>query len=86
MEAEGLQTGSLMSVMFCRWAAPMEVNGLLEFYTLYQSALGEEAAVVYNSSELFEDYTARNLVPGTTYLFQIAVRFCTCLTHKFTKA
>lgn len=52
----------------------MEVNGLLEFYTLYQSALGEEAAVVYNSSELFEDYTARNLVPGTTYLFQIAVR------------
>ncbi|XP_065144388.2 usherin [Paramisgurnus dabryanus] len=55
-----------------QWAAPMEVNGLLEFYTLYQSTLGEEAAIMYNSSELFEDYTARNLVPGTTYLFQIA--------------
>ncbi|RXN20724.1 usherin [Labeo rohita] len=55
-----------------QWAAPMEVNGLLEFYTLYQTALGEEPAVVYNSSELFEDYTVRNLVPGSTYLFQIA--------------
>ncbi|XP_056624652.1 usherin [Triplophysa dalaica] len=60
------------SSIHIQWAAPMEVNGLLEFYTLYQSAVGEEAAVVYNSSELFEDYTARNLVPGTTYLFQIA--------------
>ncbi|XP_016350129.1 usherin-like, partial [Sinocyclocheilus anshuiensis] len=54
------------------WAAPMEVNGLLEFYTLHQSALGEEPVVVYNSSELFEDYTVRNLVPGSSYLFQIA--------------
>ncbi|XP_016124971.1 usherin [Sinocyclocheilus grahami] len=55
-----------------QWAAPMEVNGLLEFYTLYQSALGEEPVVVYNSSELFEDYTVRNLIPGSSYLFQIA--------------
>ncbi|KAK7153113.1 hypothetical protein R3I93_011118 [Phoxinus phoxinus] len=55
-----------------QWAAPMEVNGLLEFYTLYQSALGEELAVIYNSSELFEDYTVRNLIPGSTYRFQIA--------------
>ncbi len=59
----------------------MEVNGLLEFYTLYQSALGEELAVVYNSSELFEDYTVRNLVPGSTYLFQIAVRSCSLFHH-----
>lgn len=63
-----------LSLVFFRWAAPMEVNGLLEFYTLYQSALGEELAVIYNSSELFEDYTVRNLIPGSTYLFQIAVR------------
>uniref|UniRef100_A0A8C1J3X3 Usherin n=1 Tax=Cyprinus carpio TaxID=7962 RepID=A0A8C1J3X3_CYPCA len=55
-----------------QWAAPVEVNGLLEFYMLYQSALGEEPVVVYNSSELFEDYTVRNLVPGSIYLFQIA--------------
>lgn len=66
----------VLSLVFFRWAAPMEVNGLLEFYTLYQSALGEELAVIYNSSELFEDYTVRNLIPGSTYLFQIAVRSC----------
>uniref|UniRef100_A0A671RF78 Usherin-like n=1 Tax=Sinocyclocheilus anshuiensis TaxID=1608454 RepID=A0A671RF78_9TELE len=63
---------SVLSLVFFRWAAPMEVNGLLEFYTLHQSALGEEPVVVYNSSELFEDYTVRNLVPGSSYLFQIA--------------
>ncbi|KTG40571.1 hypothetical protein cypCar_00002776 [Cyprinus carpio] len=63
------------------WAAPMEVNGLLEFYTLYQSALGGEPAIVNNSSELFEDYTVRNLVPGSTYLFQIAVRSCLLFHH-----
>nr|XP_009291422.1 usherin [Danio rerio] len=55
-----------------QWAAPVEVNGLLEFYTLHQWALGEEPLIVYNSSELFQDYTVRNLVPGSTYLFQIA--------------
>uniref|UniRef100_A0AAY4ADY9 Usher syndrome type IIa protein homolog n=1 Tax=Denticeps clupeoides TaxID=299321 RepID=A0AAY4ADY9_9TELE len=54
------------------WTAPMEVNGVLEFYTLYLSTPGEEPTVVYNSSQLFEDHTLRNLVPGTTYLFQIA--------------
>lgn len=79
----------VLSLVFFRWAAPMEVNGLLEFYTLYQSALGEELAVIYNSSELFEDYTVRNLIPGSTYLFQIAVRWLlTCFTthtHKWPK-
>ncbi|XP_052001042.1 usherin [Xyrauchen texanus] len=55
-----------------QWAAPMEVNGLLEFYTLFQSTVGKEPDIVYNSSELFEDYTVRNLIPGTSYLFQIA--------------
>ncbi|TRY59648.1 hypothetical protein DNTS_027391, partial [Danionella cerebrum] len=55
-----------------QWAAPVEVNGLLEFYTLHQSFSGEVPLVIYNSSELFEDFTVRNLVPGSTYLFQIA--------------
>ncbi|XP_030630773.1 LOW QUALITY PROTEIN: usherin [Chanos chanos] len=59
--------------VYVQWAKPLEVNGLLEFYMLYQSVPGQsEPAVVYNSSELFEDHTLRNLVPGTTYLFQIA--------------
>jgi len=70
----------VLSLVFFRWAAPVEVNGLLEFYTLYQSALGEEPAVIYNSSELFEDYTVRNLIPGSTYLFQIAVRSCSLVS------
>ncbi|XP_076156222.1 usherin [Alosa pseudoharengus] len=58
--------------IYVQWAAPLEVNGVLEFYLLYLSPVGEEPAVVYNSSELFEDHTLRNLVPGTTYLLQIA--------------
>ncbi|XP_037397596.1 usherin [Pygocentrus nattereri] len=58
--------------LYVQWTAPLEVNGLLEFYALYQTVPGGEPVVVYNSSELFEDHTLRNLVPGTTYLFQIA--------------
>lgn len=59
--------------MFLRWSSPLEVNGQLQFYALYQAVPSEELIVVYNSSQLFEDYTLRNLVPGTTYVFQIAV-------------
>ncbi|KAM9466939.1 usherin [Clarias gariepinus] len=55
-----------------RWSSPPEVNGQLQFYTLYQDVPGEEPVVVYNSSQLFEDHTLRDLVPGCTYLFQIA--------------
>ncbi|XP_066526697.1 usherin [Hoplias malabaricus] len=58
--------------IYVQWMAPLEVNGVLEFYALYQTVPGEEPTVVYNSSELFQDHTVRNLIPGTTYLFQIA--------------
>ncbi|KAG9336281.1 hypothetical protein JZ751_002628 [Albula glossodonta] len=58
--------------IYVQWAAPAEVNGVLEFYTLYLSMPGQEPVQVYNSSELFEDYTLHNLIPGTTYTFQIA--------------
>ncbi|KAF7704133.1 hypothetical protein HF521_021205 [Silurus meridionalis] len=55
-----------------RWSPPLEANGQLLFYMLYQALSTEEPIVVYNSSQLFEDHTLRNLVPGSTYLFQIA--------------
>ncbi|KAF5890052.1 usherin isoform X1, partial [Clarias magur] len=55
-----------------RWSSPPEVNGQLQFYTLYQDVPGEEPVVLYNSSQLFEDHTLQDLLPGSTYLFQIA--------------
>ncbi|MBN3306045.1 USH2A protein, partial [Amia calva] len=58
--------------IYVQWRVPMERNGVLEYYTLYLAAQGQEFAVAYNSSELFEDYTVRHLVPGTSYAFQIA--------------
>ncbi|MFT7813012.1 usherin [Arapaima gigas] len=58
--------------IYVQWSAPLEVNGVLESYILYSATQGEEPIVVYNSSELFEDHTLRNLVPGSTYFIQIA--------------
>uniref|UniRef100_W5NGL3 Usherin n=1 Tax=Lepisosteus oculatus TaxID=7918 RepID=W5NGL3_LEPOC len=55
-----------------RWRAPIETNGILEYYTLYLSTTEQKFSVVYNSSELFEDYTVRHLFPGTWYYFQLA--------------
>uniref|UniRef100_A0A4W5K6D9 Fibronectin type-III domain-containing protein n=1 Tax=Hucho hucho TaxID=62062 RepID=A0A4W5K6D9_9TELE len=54
-----------------RWSRPEQVNGVLEFYSVYLSVEGEEPLCVYNSSELFEDHTLRNLTPGTTYSFTV---------------
>ncbi|XP_049320201.1 usherin isoform X1 [Astyanax mexicanus] len=71
MEAPVLTVLDARSI-YLQWAAPLEVNGLLEFYTLYQAVPEEEPVVVYNSSELFQDHTVRDLVPGATYLFHIA--------------
>ncbi|KPP71102.1 usherin-like, partial [Scleropages formosus] len=67
--------------IYVQWSAPLEVNGVLEFYTLYLAAHGEEPIAVYNSSELFQDHTLRNLIPGSTYFIQIAACTgggCTC--------
>ncbi|KAK1793453.1 hypothetical protein P4O66_011830 [Electrophorus voltai] len=54
------------------WAAPLQANGLLQSYSLYRAIPGEEPVAIYNSTELFEEHTLHSLVPGTTYLFQIA--------------
>uniref|UniRef100_A0A4W4GYM7 Usher syndrome 2A (autosomal recessive, mild) n=1 Tax=Electrophorus electricus TaxID=8005 RepID=A0A4W4GYM7_ELEEL len=55
-----------------QWAAPLQANGRLQSYSLYRAIPGEEPVAIYNSTELFEEHTLHSLVPGTTYLFQIA--------------
>uniref|UniRef100_A0A4W5JM95 Fibronectin type-III domain-containing protein n=1 Tax=Hucho hucho TaxID=62062 RepID=A0A4W5JM95_9TELE len=57
--------------VYIQWSRPEQVNGVLEFYSVYLSVEGEEPLCVYNSSELFEDHTLRNLTPGTTYSFTV---------------
>ncbi len=56
-----------------RWSRPSQVNGALEFYSIYLSHDGAEPILAYNSSELFEDHTLRNLTPGTAYTVTLAV-------------
>nr|XP_040024120.1 usherin isoform X2 [Gasterosteus aculeatus aculeatus] len=54
------------------WSRPSHVNGVLEFYSIFLSLEGAEPVLVYNSSELFEDHTLRDLTPGTVYSITIA--------------
>lgn len=56
-----------------RWSRPSQVNGALEFYSIFLSHDGAEPVLAYNSSELFEDHTLRNLTPGTAYTITLAV-------------
>ncbi|XP_074522167.1 usherin [Halichoeres trimaculatus] len=54
------------------WSRPSQVNGVLEFYSIFLSHDGSELVLAYNSSELFEDHTLRNLTPGTAYTITLA--------------
>ncbi|KAM3624776.1 uncharacterized protein V6R79_001428 [Siganus canaliculatus] len=54
------------------WSRPSQVNGVLEFYSIFLSHDSKAPVVAYNSSELFEDYTLRNLTPGTAYTITVA--------------
>ncbi|XP_070842368.1 usherin [Chaetodon trifascialis] len=54
------------------WSRPSQVNGALEFYYIFLSHDGAEPVLAYNSSELFEDHTLRNLTPGTAYTITLA--------------
>lgn len=56
-----------------RWSRPSQVNGALEFYSIFLSHDGAEPVLAYNSSDLFEDHTLRNLTPGTAYAITLAV-------------
>ncbi|KAM4602923.1 usherin [Polymixia lowei] len=54
------------------WSHPSQVNGVLESYLLFLSRDEAEPVLAYNSSELFEDHTFRNLIPGTAYAITLA--------------
>ncbi|XP_068597953.1 usherin [Brachionichthys hirsutus] len=54
------------------WSRPSQVNGVLEFYSIFLSLDGADPVVAYNSSELLEDHTLRNLTPGTAYTITLA--------------
>ncbi|XP_029354432.1 usherin [Echeneis naucrates] len=58
--------------MLVEWSRPSQVNGVLEFYSIFLSHDGEQPVVAYNSSERLEDHTLRNLIPGTTYTITVA--------------
>ncbi|XP_060897032.1 usherin [Labrus mixtus] len=54
------------------WSRPSQVNGVLEFYSIFLSRDSAEPVLAYNSSDLFEDHTLRNLTPGTAYTITYA--------------
>ncbi|AWP01780.1 putative usherin-like [Scophthalmus maximus] len=54
------------------WTRPSQVNGILEFYSIFLSHDGARPVLAYNSTELFEDHTLRDLTPGTTYTITLA--------------
>uniref|UniRef100_A0A3P8RYW1 Usherin n=1 Tax=Amphiprion percula TaxID=161767 RepID=A0A3P8RYW1_AMPPE len=58
--------------VFVEWSRPSQTNGVLEFYSIFLSHDGAEPVLAYNSSELLEDHTLRNLTPGTTYTITLA--------------
>lgn len=59
--------------MSFRWTRPSQVNGVLEFYSIFLSRDGAEPVLAYNSSDLFEDHTLRNLTPGSIYTVTVSV-------------
>lgn len=56
-----------------RWSHPSQINGVLEFCLIFLSHDSAERVLAYNSSDVFEDYTLRNLTPGTLYTITVAV-------------
>ncbi|XP_077419247.1 usherin isoform X1 [Vanacampus margaritifer] len=54
------------------WSRPSQLNGVLEFYSIFVSQDGAEPTQVHNSSKLVEDHTLRNLTPGTAYAVTVA--------------
>lgn len=63
----------LILLSLSRWSRPSQVNGVLEFYSIFLSHDGAEPVLAYNSTEHFEDHTLRNLTPGTDYTITVAV-------------
>ncbi|XP_065600248.1 usherin [Cyrtonyx montezumae] len=61
--------------IYVQWKEPLEVNGILDRYVIYIANNEQNFTkwnVVYNSTELFLDFTIRHLFPGTEYLIKLA--------------
>ncbi|CAL8351742.1 unnamed protein product [Merluccius merluccius] len=54
------------------WSQPVQVNGVLQSYSVFLSREEAEPQPVYNSTHLHEDHTLHNLVPGTAYAVRVA--------------
>ncbi|XP_062981457.1 usherin [Elgaria multicarinata webbii] len=58
-----------------QWKAPEEINGNLQSYILYIANNETNITVwnvIYNSTDLFRDYTIQHLSPGTEYFIKLA--------------
>uniref|UniRef100_A0A8B9U5J2 Usherin n=1 Tax=Anas zonorhyncha TaxID=75864 RepID=A0A8B9U5J2_9AVES len=61
--------------IYVQWNEPIEVNGILDRYILYIANNEQNFTkwnVIYNSTELFLDFTIQQLFPGTEYLVKLA--------------
>uniref|UniRef100_A0A8B9DD56 Usherin n=1 Tax=Anser cygnoides TaxID=8845 RepID=A0A8B9DD56_ANSCY len=61
--------------IYVQWNEPIEVNGILDRYILYITTNEQNFTkwnVIYNSTELFLDFTIQQLFPGTEYFIKLA--------------
>uniref|UniRef100_A0A8B9CDD6 Usherin n=1 Tax=Anser brachyrhynchus TaxID=132585 RepID=A0A8B9CDD6_9AVES len=61
--------------IYVQWNEPIEVNGILDRYILYITNNEQNFTkwnVIYNSTELFLDFTIQQLFPGTEYFIKLA--------------
>ncbi|NWI50331.1 USH2A protein, partial [Calyptomena viridis] len=61
--------------IYVQWKEPLEVNGILDRYIIYIANNEQNFTkwnVIYNSTELFLDFTVPQLSPGTEYLIKLA--------------
>ncbi|KAM3930149.1 usherin [Leptodactylus fuscus] len=60
--------------IFVQWEEPDIVNGILERYMLHISDMGNIGpwTTIYDTTELFLDYTIQGLTPGTKYFMKLS--------------
>uniref|UniRef100_UPI00398F6349 usherin isoform X1 n=1 Tax=Pristiophorus japonicus TaxID=55135 RepID=UPI00398F6349 len=61
--------------IYVQWKEPAEINGDLERYLLYVLTTEDNLSngnVMYNSSDLFLEFTLKQLVPGTRYFIKLS--------------
>ncbi|KAM9016840.1 usherin [Ara ararauna] len=61
--------------IYVQWKEPVAANRILDRYMIYIAKNGQNFTkwnVIYNSTELFLDFTIHQLFPGTEYLIKLA--------------